>query len=78
MRSAVLRYFGRISYALYIFHFGIYGLVDRALPKMDQTHALRLVCVSVLAFVISIAMSEGSWRLIESKSINRAHAKYSY
>ena len=79
LKAPFLRYFGRISYAIYICHQGVRGMVDILLPRWPpQLNSLRVVAVIVLALLVTITLSELSWRLMESKLIKRAHVQYRY
>ena len=79
LRAPVFQYFGRISYAIYIFHQGVHGLIVRFVPTWaSRFNALQVVVVTVLSFVVTILLAELSWRLVESRLIRRAHVRYKY
>jgi peptidoglycan/LPS O-acetylase OafA/YrhL len=79
LRAPILLYFGKVSYAIYIFHQGVHGLLDRILPLWgSQLNAARIVTVVLLALLVTVLLSDLSWRLMESKLIKRAHVRYKY
>lgn len=79
LRTPILLYFGKLSYAIYILHQGIRGLLDGILPMWTpQLNAAREVTVLCVALLITILLSDLSWRLMESKLIKRAHLRYRY
>ena len=78
LRMPVFRYFGRISYAIYIFHQGIRGILDRLIPFWSGMNAFRALAVVTLSLTVTIVLAELSWRLIESKLIRRAHVRFAY
>jgi peptidoglycan/LPS O-acetylase OafA/YrhL len=64
--GSVLRFFGRISYALYLFHIPVscvvfYALVGRARSLQNATD----VALIALSFVLSVAVATLSWRWFE-------------
>ena len=78
-RSPVLGYFGKVSYALYIFHFGIRGLLLALIPAWSpRLNFVRVLAVTFLSLGLSICLAELSWRFLESKLIGRAHRLYKY
>ena len=79
LKNPILLYFGKVSYAVYIFHQGLHGLLDRILPAFGpRLNAVRVVTVLILAVLATVALSELSWRLMESKLIRRAHGRFKY
>lgn len=79
LKAPFLRYFGRISYAIYIFHQGIHEIVDALVPRWTpRLNSLRTATVVSLSLLVTIALSELSWRFMESKLIKRAHVQYAY
>jgi peptidoglycan/LPS O-acetylase OafA/YrhL len=79
LRAPILVYFGKVSYAIYIFHQGVHALLDRILPVWgSQVNAARVVIVPFLALLVTILLSDLSWRLMESRLIKRAHIRYKY
>lgn len=64
--SPVLRYFGGISYCLYLVHQPVAGLLHGLL--LDSTPdigSVAAVAVTILAMVISIAIAAASWMWLE-------------
>ncbi|HEX3681485.1 MAG TPA: hypothetical protein VHU83_03010, partial [Bryobacteraceae bacterium] len=79
LKTPVLQYCSRSSYAIYIFHQGVHGLLDRLVPAFTpQFNAIRVVMVIVLALVVTLFLSELSWRFIEKRLIRRAHVRHRY
>lgn len=68
IRSPVLRYLGKISYGLYVYHEACVLITDKFLPgNPGLPHALvRLVVILTL----TVAISAASYRLIESPFLN--------
>ena len=77
LRNSVLVYFGRISYAVYLFHLGVGGLTGAFIPAF-QPNALRVVLVVALSTGITILLAQLSWQSVESKLIARGHRIYHY
>jgi peptidoglycan/LPS O-acetylase OafA/YrhL len=67
----VLRALGRYSYALYVFHFPIIGLLHAkglapdARPALLGSHIPAQVVFTVICFAVSFAIAFGSWHLFE-------------
>ena len=79
LKGRILRYFGKVSYAVYIFHQGVHGLLDRLVPPWGHRfNALRVTFLTVLALATTILLAESSWRFIESSLIKRSHVRYRY
>ena len=80
LRAALLRYFGRISFAVYIVHQGVKGmLMDGLIPAWPaRLSFLRMITVTFLSLAVTLALAEISWRFMESKLIRRAHVRYKY
>lgn len=74
-RSPLLQYFGRISYALYLVHQPIsgvlHGLLLDAQPDIGGFAPLAVTILSVLS---SIAVATASWRWIERPILDRARS----
>jgi len=67
----VLRFFGRYSYVLYVWHhlaipmLRQYFLPDDKLPMIGDSHVPGYVLFTVLALVVSVGISLLSWHLLE-------------
>jgi peptidoglycan/LPS O-acetylase OafA/YrhL len=67
----VLRFFGRYSYGLYVWHhFAIpmlrqYVLPDDKLPMVGSSHVPGYVLFTVIALVVCVGISLLSWHLLE-------------
>jgi peptidoglycan/LPS O-acetylase OafA/YrhL len=74
-RSPVLRYFGQISYALYLVHQPISGLLHGLLldgaPDIGTSAQWAVTLLSVL---VSIAVAATSWHWLEAPILNWARA----
>jgi peptidoglycan/LPS O-acetylase OafA/YrhL len=78
-RWRVLRYFGRVSYCLYIVHQGINGILWPALwTRIGLPHAARGLLISAITLAVCLLIAELSWRVLESPLIRRAHKRFVY
>jgi len=77
LRNSVLAYFGRISYAVYIFHVGVRSLTDALIPAF-QPNLLRVALVVMLSAGVTILLAQLSWQYVERKLIARAHRVFHY
>ncbi len=69
---APLRYLGRISYALYLFHLLMRNVVYHYLPHgSTDLNAL-------LTIALSVALAAASWALIESRVLARGRRRRSW
>ena len=74
-RNPALRWLGRISYGVYMYHQVVSGLVHGLILKQSprmQTPTDALV--TVLALVLTILLSAASWRFFEKGLIDRGHS----
>ncbi len=78
LRSSVAGFFARISYALYLTHGYVLILVFLAAKLDHGILTWRGAGLTVCAFVISVAISVASYRLIEGPLIRMAHRKFRY
>jgi peptidoglycan/LPS O-acetylase OafA/YrhL len=63
LKTPILLYFGKVSYAIYIFHQGLRGLLDRILPPFGpRLNAVRVLTVLILAVLATVALAELSWQ----------------
>lgn len=72
LSSKVMREFGRISYCLYLIHWGILWIIVRFV--LHTTFGARLgpeTVAIVAAFVISCGLSQLSWKYLEAPLIER-------
>jgi peptidoglycan/LPS O-acetylase OafA/YrhL len=60
-----VRYVGRISYGIYLFHLFIYGLIEGALARVGLPPLERGPTTFVLLSAISIAVAAVSWHFFE-------------
>jgi peptidoglycan/LPS O-acetylase OafA/YrhL len=74
-RSPVLRYIGRISYALYLVHQPVsgvlHGLILDARPDIG---GIAPLAVTILSVLVSIGLAAASWRWIERPILERARS----
>lgn len=74
--NAVMVFLGKISYALYLFHQPINGLLHGVLlgskPDVDT---LAQVLVTVMAVILSIAAAYLSWRMLENPLLTWARKR---
>ncbi|HEY1961410.1 MAG TPA: acyltransferase [Rhizomicrobium sp.] len=76
VRALWLRWFGQISYCLYLVHQPVNGLLHGLL--LNETASINSpasVAVTVLAFAVSIAIAQLSWVLFEGPILRWAAAK---
>jgi peptidoglycan/LPS O-acetylase OafA/YrhL len=71
--SATMREFGKISYCLYVVHWGVFWMIFRFLLHARFGEHLRLdFTVAPIAFLISVGIARLSWKYFESPLIERA------
>jgi peptidoglycan/LPS O-acetylase OafA/YrhL len=78
-RNAILTGLGKYSYAIYIFHYGIFGLChffafQRAPTVQDATS----LTVTLLALLLTIGCAAISWRFLEGPLIARGGRRFQY
>ena len=78
LRSDRMRGMGKISYCLYLVHWGILWMIARFVLHIKFGDAPRLeLAVAPMALVISLAVAKLSWKFLESPLIRRGH-QYKY
>lgn len=78
LRSSMMRELGKLSYCLYLIHWGVLWFLARYVvhTKFGDNPWLDLG-MGVAGLAISFAIAKLSWRFVESPLIKRGH-KYSY
>jgi peptidoglycan/LPS O-acetylase OafA/YrhL len=78
LRSDTMRGVGKISYCLYLVHWGVLWIIVRFVlhTKFGSSPRLELAAAP-FALAISFAIARLSWKFLESPLIRRAH-RYSY
>ena len=73
-RQPCLRFFGRISYSLYLFHMAFlliaWALVFQKPPSLDSW---REICFAVLVLAAAVGFSQLCWVLFEARCIRFGH-----
>ena len=78
-RSSLLVMLGSYSYAIYVFHYGIFGLCHYAILRdAPSIHNWTTFWVTNLAFGITILCAAISWRFVEYPLVRRAAARFRY
>lgn len=76
-RSRLLRYFGQISYALYLVHQPVSGLLHGALLNgTPDIGSMPQIAVTILAFAVSVALAAASWRWLEQPILKRVPSQH--
>lgn len=71
-RSPLLRYFGRISFALYLVHQPVSGLMHGLiLNGRPDIGTVPEVAVTLLSFALSVALASASWKWVEHPILKR-------
>ena len=66
------RYFGRISYSLYLVHFPLVSLVTRAGYKLTGPNPWLGICWNVVGAIMSVASADLFFRMVEQPSMRLA------
>jgi peptidoglycan/LPS O-acetylase OafA/YrhL len=78
-RNSVLVTLGKYSYAIYIFHYGIFGLcnffVFHRVPTVQDASSLM---VTLLALALTMGCAALSWRFLEKPLIARGGRRFHY
>lgn len=71
LESRFLRYFGKISYSLYVFHWPVLVLTKMyaldLIVRAGMTHSIAYILVSIAAFFIAFLLSIASYHFVELK-----------
>jgi peptidoglycan/LPS O-acetylase OafA/YrhL len=79
LRSGTMRELGRISYCLYLVHWGVlWTLMRFVFHTRFGVSMSKDAAATALGVVLSIAIAKLSWRFLETPLLNRAHARYKY
>lgn len=70
LESAPLRYLGRISYGLYVYHYGIIAITAALFRKYDLPYSLRSPQMFVVAMSATLLMAVLSFYVLEQPIIN--------
>lgn len=71
-RSPVLVYFGQISYALYLMHQPVSGILHGVLLDSEpDIGSVPQFAVTVLAFAVSVGLAAASWKWLEAPILKR-------
>jgi peptidoglycan/LPS O-acetylase OafA/YrhL len=77
-RNAWLRELGRVSYCLYLIHYGLMLICQILLAgAVQRVHSWEGISTTAVAIVISYAIARVSWVYFEHPLVNRGHA-FSY
>lgn len=78
LRLRLLRFFGRISYSVYLFHTAFLGLVFAIVLHKEPQILVWTDWVAVAAaFALTVVFAQATWKLFEERSIRLGH-KISY
>jgi peptidoglycan/LPS O-acetylase OafA/YrhL len=70
LESAPLRYLGKISYGLYVYHYGIIAILVALFRKYDLDYSLRSPQMFVASFGVTLLIATISFYLLEKPIIN--------
>lgn len=70
----ILRYIGRISFGIYLWHFPILIVVNKVILKFGFGEQVSLFSVALCGLGISICAGEISWRFVEKPMVRFAKA----
>jgi peptidoglycan/LPS O-acetylase OafA/YrhL len=78
-RSWVLTRLGKYSYAIYIYHYGIFGLCHYFIfDHAPVVHDVGSLLVTLIALILTISCAAFSWRFMERPLIARACQRFRY
>ncbi|MBI3162424.1 MAG: acyltransferase [Chloroflexi bacterium] len=69
LESPPLRYLGKISYGLYVYHYGIIAITAAIFRKYDLSYALRSPQMFVTSFVVTLLIASLSFHWFEKPII---------
>lgn len=70
LEQPVLRWFGRLSYGLYLWHLPVYFLYDQVAPPFPfRSYTLRLFLPFLIKFAASVAVAAASFYFIEQPAL---------
>jgi peptidoglycan/LPS O-acetylase OafA/YrhL len=70
LESAPLRYLGKISYGLYVYHYGIIAITAAVFQKYSMNYSMRSPQMFVVAFGATLLISTLSFYLLERPITN--------
>jgi peptidoglycan/LPS O-acetylase OafA/YrhL len=70
LESAPLRYLGKISYGLYVYHYGIIAITVTLFQKYDLDYSLRSPQMFIVSFGATLLIASLSFYLLERPIIN--------
>jgi len=70
LESAPLRYLGKISYGLYVYHYGIIAIIVALFRKYDIDYSLRSPQMFVVSMSATLLIATLSFYLLEKPIIN--------
>lgn len=74
LAQRTLRYFGRLSYCMYLFHVPVLGVVFAlAAGRSPSLQSAADILLVGLAFALTIGVAEATWRLFEARLITFGH-----
>jgi peptidoglycan/LPS O-acetylase OafA/YrhL len=78
LRTRFLRETGKLSYCLYLVHWGVLWMITRYVMHVEfGSHPWMDVVAAIAAVAVSYAIAALSWKLLESPLIHRSH-RYKY
>jgi peptidoglycan/LPS O-acetylase OafA/YrhL len=78
LRMRTAEFIARISYSLYLVHIAVLSLVFIVFRSPQGFDSWRKIGLTGLAFLISIAVCELSYRILEKPMIDFAHRKFKF
>jgi peptidoglycan/LPS O-acetylase OafA/YrhL len=70
LESAPLRYLGKISYGLYVYHYGVIAIIVALFQKYGLEYSLRSPQMFVVAMSATLLIATLSFYLLERPIIN--------